>query len=105
MVYLIPADKMNRMLAKDQKVQAAVERAAKKIFRRATSYLNMHRDTGAAKIELERRKNLRYGHIDWFVSLVDEAALSIEFGHYVKTSGGYKRVDGLYILTQAYLNI
>jgi hypothetical protein len=104
MVYLIPAEKMNRMLAKDQKVQAAVESAAKKIFRRATSYLNMHRDTGAAKIELERRKNLRYGHIDWFVSLVDEAALSIEFGHYVRISGGYKRVDGLYIITQAYLN-
>lgn len=104
MVYLIPAERMNRMLAKDQKVQAAVERAAKKIFRRATSYLNMHRDTGAAKIELERRKNLRYGHIDWFVSLVDEAALSIEFGHYVRTSSGYKRVDGLYIITQAYLN-
>lgn len=105
MVYLIPSDKMSRILSRDQKVQAAVQNAAQKIFRRATSYLNMHRDTGAAKIELERRKNLRYGHIDWFVSLVDEAALSIEFGHYLKTSGGYKRVNGLYIITQAYLNI
>lgn len=105
MVYLIPAEKMNKMLSKDLKVQAAVEKAAKKMFRRATSYLNMHRDTGAAKIELERRRNLKYGHIDWFVSLVDEAALSIEFGHYIRTTNGYKRVNGLYIVTQAYLNI
>ena len=106
MVYLIPADKMNSLLAKDQKVQAAVRNAAQKIFRRASAYLAMHRDTGAASVELERRKNLKYGHIDWFVSLVDEAALSIEFGHYKKLAGGkYRRVNGLYIITQAYLNI
>jgi hypothetical protein len=99
------ADKMNRILAQDEKVQKAVRNAAQKIFRRASAYLLMHRDTGAAKIELERRRNVKYGHIDWFVSLVDEAAASIEFGHYLKLpSGGFKRVDGLYIITQAYLN-
>ncbi len=105
MVYLMRADKMNRILAQDEKVQGAVRSAAQKIFRRASAYLLMHRDTGAAKIELERRKNVKFGHIDWFVSLVDEAALSIEFGHYIKlANGGYQRVNGLYIITQAYLN-
>lgn len=96
---------MNRILAQDEKVQKAVRNAAQKIFRRASSYLSMHRDTGAAKIELERRKNLKYGHIDWFVSLVDEAAMSIEFGHILRKPNGKARlVAGLYIITMAYLN-
>lgn len=104
MVYLIPSAKISRILSQDKKVQAAVAKAAQKVFRRASAYLAMNRDTGASSIELERRKNLKYGHIDWFVSLVDEAALSIEFGHYKRlANGGLRRVPGLYIITMAYL--
>lgn len=105
MVYVISQHKLSKVLSKDEKVQKAVKRQAQKIYRRASSYLALHRDTGAATIELQRIKNEKYGHIDWFVSLVDEAALSIEFGHYLITdSGKLRRVAGLYILTQAYLN-
>jgi hypothetical protein len=104
-VYVINKHDLSKILSKDAKVQKAVKSQAQKIYRRASSYLALHRDTGAASIELSRIRNEKYGHIDWFVSLVDEAALSIEFGHYLITdSGKLKRVPGLYILTQAYLN-
>lgn len=59
----------------------------------ADMLLEMHRDTGDASIDIERHK------VDTLVSLVDEAALSIEFGHFHNFTGRY--VHGLYIITRA----
>lgn len=80
-------------------VHAAVGTEAKKIYRRSKARLAMHADTGAASVTLTE------GDVDWFVNLVDNAAMSIEFGHWVK--GKYedpeqpKYVQGLYILSGA----
>jgi uncharacterized protein DUF5403 len=56
-------------------VPAAVRDAADEIATRARSALAQHRDSGDAGIEVAR------GATDSHVSLVDEAALSIEYGH------------------------
>jgi hypothetical protein len=56
-------------------VRAAVRQAADEIAARARANLAKHRDTGDASIEVDR------GTTDAHVSLVADAALSIEFGH------------------------
>ncbi|QDH92971.1 hypothetical protein SEA_STEPHIG9_17 [Mycobacterium phage Stephig9] len=78
-------------------VHAAVGEAAKDAYKRSKARLAMHTDTGNAKVTLTE------GDVDWFVNLDDKAAVSIEFGHWVK--GKYedpakpKYVQGLYILS------
>lgn len=74
-------------------VAAAVADAARPIAARARASLAEHRHTGASKIEVS------HSRIDTLISLVDPAALSIEFGHTDKRSG--RPVEGLYILTRA----
>ncbi|GAB3912689.1 DUF5403 family protein [Kibdelosporangium lantanae] len=59
----------------------------------ADTLLEMHRDTGHAEIDVTRHR------VDTLVSLVDDAALSIEFGHFHNKTGRY--VHGLYIITRA----
>jgi Family of unknown function (DUF5403) len=79
-------------------VQREVDSKADAIARRARLNLAYHRDTGEAHIEVVK------GDIDAYVVLVDEAALSIEFGradHLDKRGrlvGGY---EGLHILAYA----
>ncbi|MBM7771236.1 MULTISPECIES: DUF5403 family protein [Actinokineospora] len=57
-------------------VRAAVRDAADQVAQRARATLAAHRDTGTAAIETTR------GRTDTTVSLVDDAALSIEYGHH-----------------------
>lgn len=71
----------------------AVAEVAKPIEVRARGALAAHRRTGAASIEVE------HGVTDTVVSLVDEAALSIEYGHTDARTG--RPVEGLHIMRTA----
>jgi uncharacterized protein DUF5403 len=73
-------------------VRDAVHDAAEGIAGRARATLAEHRDTGAATIEVTR------GRTDAHVALVDEAALSIEYGH---TAPDSTVVRGLRVLRDA----
>lgn len=73
-------------------VKAAVAAEGQTIAARARASLKGHRDTGAAKVRVERRSP------DYLVSLVDANALAIEFGG-IKGNGTV--VQGLYIMTNA----
>ena len=92
-VTLINERAMNRKLSRLPGVRAAVRSATDELGARATA--NLHRDTGNARIEIER------DGIDGVVSLVDPAgnALAIEFGAYNVRAQKY--VDGQYPLTSA----
>lgn len=80
------------VIARLPEVRDAVRSAAREIASRAESALAAHHRTGRARIEVS------YGRTDAVVSLVDEAALSIEYGHVTKSG---RVVSGLYILTRA----
>lgn len=73
-------------------VRDAVRHQAEDIADRARTTLARHRDTGTAEIEVT------HGATDAHVSLVDDAALSIEYGHF--TPDGTP-VPGLRILRDA----
>ncbi len=92
---------MNKNLAKMDKVQSAVESKAYSIYKSAFAMLSAHRKTGSHRIEIGHERTVKYGHIDWTVSLVGPAAVSVEFGHYSPDKNYY--VDGLYIITLAML--
>lgn len=97
-VKLIGWTAMNRVISHEEGVKAAVHQRAATIAGKAEAKLLRHRDTGAAKVTVTK------GDVDSFVNLEDKAALSIEFGHWVR--GKYethepKYVPGLYILTGA----
>lgn len=79
-------------------VKAAVRTRANRIARTARSNLAEHRAEGQARIEVTR------GRTDVAVSLVDVAALSIEYGREAFTNRAGRRVgpmQGLYIMTRA----
>jgi hypothetical protein len=89
---------INKIVSHLPGVKAAVADAALEIGVKAEANLALHRDTGAASIEVEQ------GRVDSYVYLVDDAAMSIEFGHWV--GGKYKtdkprHVEGLYIISRA----
>ena len=92
------SSRISRRVARLPAVKAAVRGRANAIASRARSNLSAHRAEGQARIEVSR------GRTDVVVSLVDPAALSIEYGRdaYVQRSG--RRVgpmQGLYIMTRA----
>lgn len=93
MATVIGQKSMNKIVSHLEGVGLAVHETAREIGGKAESRLATHRDTGAAEIEVER------GDVDSYVSLVDEAAVSIEFGHKNAQTGRY--VHGLYIVTGA----
>ncbi|MCK2237710.1 MULTISPECIES: DUF5403 family protein [unclassified Crossiella] len=72
-------------------VVEAVAEVADDIAARANALLNEHTESGRASIEITR------GRTDSVVSLVDPAALSIEYGH--ADRAGYP-VQGLHIMTR-----
>jgi hypothetical protein len=79
-------------------VKAAVRKAADDIANRARATLAQHRDTGTAEIDVTR------GATDAHVSLVDDAALSIEYGHFTDdgaVDAHVTYVPGLRILRDA----
>lgn len=90
---------LNKKLSMDDKVQDAVESVARQIYTAAARDLAAHRKTGEHKIEISKEKNVKYGHIDWTISLTGENAVSVEFGHWTRKGTTYVR--GLYIITNA----
>lgn len=91
--------KMNHKISHIKGVKRAVRRTGNEIGSVASARLAGHRDTGAAKIEVSM------GDTDAIVSLVDEAALSIEFGHYLGSEelGSTRRfVRGLHLFIDWY---
>lgn len=73
-------------------VRAVVRAEAQTRAALARALLAAHRVSGRARIEVSR------GRTDMVVSLVDPAALSIEFGHTDARTG--RAVAGLYIMTR-----
>lgn len=102
-VTLIPQKKMNKTISNLPGVKGAVRAKAGEIGVRAEMRLAGHRVTGAAHIEVEHNFPGAYGHIDSRVSLIDEAALSIEYGHHLFVNGQRtgKHIAGLYIVRGA----
>lgn len=96
MVHIIP--NIESVIARNAGVQKAVLEEGKAIQGRAKADLAAHRAEGDARIEINHSRP------DVWVSLVDEAALSIEYGRseYTRddgvTVGG---MEGLYIITKA----
>jgi hypothetical protein len=89
---------INDVVAHLPGVRAAVRAAARGIGTRAEANLAQHRHDGDAEIEVT------YGSTDAHVSLVDEAALSIEFGHFTddgEIDANVTYVPGLRILRDA----
>lgn len=77
MIELLNDKQMNKKISHLPGVRTAVYDQGKEIGTIAEGRLAPHRKTGSAHIEVSR------GSTDTIVSLVDRAALSIEFGHYV----------------------
>lgn len=98
-VKLISDRAMNQVISHLPGVHDELGDVARRIKRTADGRLAIHRYSGKAKVTLTE------GSVDWFVNLDDAAAMSIEFGHWVK--GKYedkskpKYVQGLYIITRA----
>lgn len=97
-VQLIGWTAMNHVVSHIEGVKASVRAEAEEVHAKAEARLARHRNTGAADVSVSQ------GDVDSFVNLDDPAALSIEFGHFVK--GKYeddtpKYVHGLYIITGA----
>jgi hypothetical protein len=96
MVQLIGQKAMNHVVSHLGEVKDEVADVADMRAGQSKALLAGHRDTGAAEI------TVTHGDVDSFVNLDDPAALSIEFGHWVK--GKYERdtpqfVPGIYVLT------
>lgn len=98
-VTLIGRKPINKIVSADDKVQRAVGRNARLIKGRAEALLAGHRQTGEHQIEMQKNYDEDYGYLDYEISLVGEAALSVEFGHIHNFSGRW--VNGLYIITRA----
>jgi hypothetical protein len=99
MIDLMPEKELNRKISHLPGVRKEVYDTAKEIGRIAESRLAPHRKSGNAKIEVSR------GTVDAFASLVDPAALSIEFGHYLgREELGTKRqfIRGLHLFIDWY---
>lgn len=99
MIELLPEKKMNKTISHLPGVKASVRAEAKVIADIAAARLAPHRRTGAAHIDVS------HGTVDSYVSLVDEAALSIEFGHYMGSQAlGLSRpfVRGLHLFLEWY---
>lgn len=92
-VDLIGQKAMNRRISHLTGVKGAVYSHAVEIQGKAENLRAQHYVTGNATIEISQ------GDTDAYVSLVDEAAVSIEFGHINARTGKY--TPGTYIITRA----
>lgn len=86
-----------RLVARHQGVKAAVRAKADELAGRARVMLGEHRHAGTSKIVVTR------GRVDAFVSLVDPAAISIEYGRAAYTTAGRRvgAAQGLYVIHRA----
>ncbi len=99
MIDLLPEKEMNKKISHLEGVRNAVHAHGKEIGAIADGRLAPHRRTGQAHIEVSQ------GSTDTIVSLVDPAALSIEFGHYLgRQELGTRRqfVRGLHLFIDWY---
>lgn len=94
---LIGQKAMNKVIAPQPEVQAEVRKQAKRLGKIAASALASHRRTGDHKIVVEKRISMKYGFLDYLISMEGSAPMSVEFGHR-NHRGGY--VQGLYIMTR-----
>jgi hypothetical protein len=97
--YLMPDSIMVEDIATIPGVRDAVRGEAGEVYWRAKANLAGHRDTGNADIEIDEPST--YDHWGVNIWLVDPAALSIEFGHFVHNKEFPRFVAGLYIITRA----
>lgn len=100
-VYLLGQKRMNHVISHIDGVKRAVKNEADDIGNIARRRLNTEpkRRTGASQVVVSQ------GDTDAFVSLVDPAALSIEFGHYLgseELGTARKFVPGLHIFIDWY---
>lgn len=107
-----PLGTVEAVLAHTRESHTGIKRGARMIAARARVNLAMHRDTGAARIGIEKSPPHQ---LDWVVYLEDRdpggggknrtgkrSALSIEFGHlFTAPDGTVKRIGGLFVLTGA----
>lgn len=87
---------MNKIIAPQPEVQAEVRKQANRLGKIASGLLAAHRRTGDHKIVVEKRTSMKYGFLDYLISMEGSAPMSVEFGHR-NHRGGY--VHGLYIMT------
>jgi len=76
-VDLIGRKAMNTVISHEEGVKAVVYQHAAEIYSKASAKLEMHREDYVAYVDITR------GEVDTTVGLNDQAALSIEFGHYL----------------------
>lgn len=98
-VELIPERKMNHTVSHLRGVRKETLSTAREIGAIAEARLAPHRKTGQAHIEVSQ------GDVDAFASLVDPAALSIEFGHYLgseELGAGRQFIRGLHLFIDWY---
>lgn len=99
-VYLIGHKRMNHVVSNQRGVKKRLVREAREIAAIAEARLARakHR-TGQSRIEVSQ------GDVDAFVSLVDPAALSIEFGHYMGSESlgtSRKFIPGFHLFLEWY---
>lgn len=98
-IELLNERNMNKKISHLPGVVKSVRAVATEIKGIAEGRLAPHRRTGQAHIEVS------HGEVDAYVSLVDPAALSIEFGHYMgRQELGTRRtfVRGLHLFIDWY---
>lgn len=85
-------------------VVLAVEAQGVEIHNKAARLLAEHRDDGDSehhRIESEKHLDKKYGPLDYEISLVGPAPMSLEFGHFLHNAAFPRYVVGLYILHRA----
>jgi hypothetical protein len=90
-----------KTIARLESVQMAVLTTGVGIEAKARRNLAATRDQGRHSIEGGRPRNTKYGTLDYAVSLVGPAPLSVEFGHFVHNAAFPRYVVGQYILLRA----
>lgn len=98
-VQLRSAKVVNRRIARLPGVQNELKKHAHGIAFLAEIILAPHRKTGSHHIEVQKIRNVRFGHIDYFVSFVGPAAYAVETGHWHNFTGQW--VEGLHVLELA----
>jgi hypothetical protein len=96
---MVSRKKMNDIVSKLPEVRDAVHNQAEIVAAKAEGILAQHRDNSDNE---HHEITLTHGDVDSFVNLEGPAPMSVEFGHYIRMSGGFPRyVVGLYILHRA----
>lgn len=95
---LIGQKAMNKIISQQSEVQSEVRSQARRLGAIAKAALAGHYNTGDHSIEIKKNMSIKYGFLDYEISLVGSAPMSVEFGHRNHRGGGY--VQGLYILSR-----